>query len=600
MRLFFLFSCFLIGLGTLGAQSDSLHFRYDTSGFYLNGKPFQIWSGEMHFQRIPRLYWRDRLMKAKAMGLNTVATYVFWNALEPQHGKWNFQEQNDLRAFIQEAKGVGLYVILRPGPYACAEWDFGGLPAWLLAKPGIRVRSTDPAYLQPALNYINQIAEIIRPLQVSRGGNILMVQVENEFGSYGKDPAYLLALRDAWRANEIDVPLSTSDGASKDMLTNGSIPGCVVGLDPGVNANDFATAKKYRPDVPAFCAEYYPGWLTHWGEPWARGDSAETLRDLEWLIKNKKSWNLYVLHGGTNFGFYAGANMGKAYQPDITSYDYDAPVREDGTLTPRYFAIRKLLQKYCANPLPELPKNMVKVELHNIEVRPYSHWRNHLQTCIESDTLQTMEQLGQNFGLVLYRHTFQGARQGTLAAPGVHDYATVYLDGRYIGAFDRSQNQFELEIALADSLGQGHTLEILVEGMGRINYGRAMTDPKGMTKPLTLGGQAISGWQQCPVPLDGNYMDQLSPDDHHAGSPGQFFRGSFYLATLGDTYLDVSDWDKGYVWVNGHNLGRYWKRGPQQRLYCPAAFMRRGKNDIIVFDLHKIQAGTLRGVLSLE
>ncbi len=597
----FLCACFLQA-PICQAQNAKHTFQYDSTGFLLDGKPFQIWSGEMHFQRIPRLYWRDRLLKAKALGLNTVATYVFWNALEPQRGKWNFRDQNDLAAFIREAKSVGLYVILRPGPYACAEWDFGGLPAWLLAKPNIRVRTADPAFLQPAINYLNQISEIILPHQITRGGNVIMVQVENEYGSYGKDAPYLLALRDAWRANGLEVPLNTSDGPSKDMLNNGSIPGCVVGLDPGANAADFATAKKYRPDVPAFCAEYYPGWLTHWGEPWARADTLELLKDLTWLIENKKSWSLYVLHGGTNFDFYAGANFSVTYQPDITSYDYDAPIREDGTLTPKYFAIRRLLARTLKQELPALPKPVIKMEFAPFQLTPFCTVFDHLPRPIASEQPKTMEALGQNFGFVLYRTALDGPTRGTIEVPGLHDYATVYLDGQYITTLDRTKNQYT--IALPETDLPSKQLDIFVEGMGRINYGREMTDPKGILGQVTLNGQELKNWQMFSLPMDTAYLNTLKPGNlapvYGVNQPGRFFKGSFYMATLGDTYLDMSDWEKGVVWVNGHNLGRYWNRGPQKHLYLPGAFMRKGENKVMIFDLHKKEAGSIKGVLSLE
>lgn len=576
-------------------------FTYDSAGFYLNGAPFRIWSGEMHFQRIPRLYWRDRLLKAKALGLNTVATYVFWNAIEARPGRWNFQEENDLAAFIREAKSVGLYVILRPGPYACAEWDFGGLPSWLLSKPDIKIRCSDPDYLKPALNYITHIADIIQPYQVTRGGNILMVQVENEYGSYGNDAAYLLALRDAWRNNGIDVPLYTSDGATPYMLEAGSIPGCIVGLDPGAGENDFKQAKLSRPDVPAFCGEYYPGWLTHWGEKWARADTTELLRDLEWLIKHEKSWNLYVLHGGTNFGFYAGANFSDVYQPDITSYDYDAPVREDGSLTPKYYAIRRLLARYGKEAQPALPAPAIRMEINPIEMTPFCSIFDKLPQPLASPQPKPMEQFGQDYGFILYRTTLLGHHAGKLTVTDLHDYATVYLDGKYIGVLDRSKKVQSIE--LPQNTPPGSRLDILVEGMGRINYGAQMIDTKGITNRVTLNGMTLMNWQVYPLPMDRNFISGLSspcPAGDYDNQPGRFFKGSFYMATLGDTYLDMSGWEKGVVWVNGHNLGRYWNIGPQQRLYLPGAWMQKGRNEIIVFDLHKKTAGTIRGVLSLE
>jgi beta-galactosidase len=584
----------------LSAQQAS-SFTFDTSGFYLNGQPFQIWSGEMHFQRIPRMYWHDRLLKAKAMGLNTVATYVFWNALEPQAGHWNFQENNDLSAFVHEAQKLGLYVILRPGPYACAEWDFGGLPWWLLAKPGIKVRCSDPDYLQPALHYIQRLSEIVRPLQISKGGNVLMVQVENEYGSYGNDREYLQALRNAWKEGGIDVPLYTADGATPYMLEAGSIPGCVAGLDPGANPADFAQARRSRPEVPAFCSEYYPGWLTHWGESWARTDTVELIRDLEWLIRNKKSWNLYVVHGGTNFGFYAGANWGEGYEPDITSYDYDAPIREDGSLTVKYDAIRRLLSRYSANPPPAPPAPVIRMQLNDLPVQRIASVFDRLPEAIHSAQPKPMEQYGQDFGFILYRTQLTGHHIGKLTVTDLHDYANVYLDGRYIGSLDRTQKKQTIDLPVTDP--PGGRLDILVEGMGRINFGQHLIDPKGITERVTLNGMTLMNWEVFKLPMDKAYVSGLPAESAPAGTdiqPGQFFKGSFNLATRGDTYLDLSGWEKGVVWVNGHNLGRFWKKGPQQRLYLPGAYQILGKNEIVVFDLHRTSDGVVKSALTLD
>ncbi len=577
-------------------------FVYDTSGFYLHGKPFRIWSGEMHFQRIPRIYWRDRLLKAKAMGLNTVATYVFWNALEPRPGQWDFSGNNDLAAFLRLAQDVGLYVFIRPGPYACAEWDFGGLPAWLLAKPGIKVRCSDPDYLRAALKYVRKLAAVIAPFQVNRGGNVLMLQVENEYGSFGNDRAYLTALRDAWRAGDIRIPLSTGDGATPYMLEAGSLPGCVVGLDPGSNAGDFAQAKRARPDVPAFCSEYYPGWLTHWGEKWQRVDTVELLRDLEWLIENKKSWNLYVLHGGTNWGFYAGANFSDTYQPDVTSYDYDAPIREDGSLTPKYWAIRRLLARYQPGEaaLPAPPAPLPQIEIPDIAMQNYCSVFNQLPKPMQSSQPKPMEQFGQYFGFILYRTQLTGHHSGKLTLTDLHDYALVYLDGQYIGALDRSQKQQTIDLPKTDP--PARQLDIFVEGMGRINYGQRLLDPKGITDRVTLNGMTLMNWQVFNLPMETKFIESLRPDDRSPWrtQPGQFFKGAFNLSTLGDTYLDLSGWHKGVVWVNGHNLGRYWNIGPQQRLFLPAAFLRLGANEVIVFDLQRVEPAPLFGTRSLE
>jgi beta-galactosidase GanA len=571
-------------------------FHVDTAGFYLNKAPFVLWSGEMHFQRIPRQYWRDRLLKAKAMGLNTVSTYVFWNAMEPSRGKWNFQDQNDLPAFLREAQAVGLYVLVRPGPYVCAEWDMGGLPAWLLRNPDIRLRSTDPRYLQPALNYLDKICQLVQPFQITRGGNVLMMQVENEFGSYGKDPDYLRALRNALRDFGIEIPLFTADGPGEEMLKNGGVAGCVVGLDPGASPAHFAIAHRIRPEVPAFCSEYYPGWLTHWGEKWARTDTTELLRDLEWLIKNRKSWNLYVFHGGTNFDFYAGANFGANYQPGVTSYDYDAPLREDGTYTAKYHAIRRLLAKYSQDSLPPLPALPFRVDLYPIPMHPFAGLLDTLPKPTEAADPQTMEQLGQNFGAVLYRHNLAPGPAATLAFTGLHDYGMVYLQDSLIGVIDRTKGQSRLDLP---ARAAASTLNILVEGMGRINYGHLLADAKGLVGSVKLDTALLKGWSHVPIPFDKTWRAGLLPTANPGSGP-LLFRGTLAMATLGDTYLDLSDWEKGLVWVNGRLLGRYWNWGPQQRLYLPGAFLRKGNNEILILDWHRRKPATLTGKATLE
>jgi hypothetical protein len=320
--------------------------------------PFRIMAGEIHYQRIPREYWADRLAKVKAAGLNTVGTYVFWNALEPEPGQWDLSGGNDLAAFIRTAQRLGLWVIVRPGPYACAEWDFGGLPAWLLRTPDIKVRCSDPRFLAACESYVLKIGEIIRDLQVHRGGPVLMVQVENEYGSFGNDRDYLFALKGFWDKAGIEVPLFTADGATPHMLEAGSLPGAAIGLDPGTNEKHFAEAERLERGVPVFCSELYPGWLTHWGEEWARVKTEDVLRDLGWLLDNGKSFSLYMFHGGTNFGFFAGANFSDRYQPDVTSYDYDAPLDEAGRPTPKYHAIRDRLARHQpkGEKLPDLPE----------------------------------------------------------------------------------------------------------------------------------------------------------------------------------------------------------------------------------------------------
>jgi len=584
--------------GLAGQQRD---FRLGEKDFLLNGKPFRIMAGEIHFQRIPREYWADRLMKVKAAGLNTVGTYVFWNALEPEPGQWDLTAGNDLAAFIRTAQRMGLWVIVRPGPYACAEWDFGGLPAWLLRTPDIKVRCSDPRYLAACESYISKLGEVLGDLQVQRGGPVLMVQVENEYGSFGNDRDYVLALKGFWNKAGLEVPLYTADGATPYMLEAGSLPGAAIGLDPGTNEKDFAEAARLERGVPVFCSELYPGWLTHWGEDWARVKTEDFLPDLRWLLDHGKSFSLYMFHGGTNFGFTAGANFSDKYQPDVTSYDYDAPLDEAGRPTPKYFAIRDLLARYQpqGTVLPDLPEPLPAITIQEIDFDESASVFDNLPPAVRSPQPGPMESYGQNCGFILYRTKLLGHRGGKLVATDLHDYATVYADGRYVGAIDRTKGEATgLDIPKAEPANE--TIDILVEAMGRINYGPRLLDRKGITDRVTLNNMTLMGWDVHPLPMDEDYMRQIRFGRRPAERSGNFFRGTFDLRKVGDTYLDMSGWAKGVVWVNGRNLGRYWEIGPQKRLYCPAPFLRQGANEIVIFDLHVLRPPRVAGFTKLE
>ena len=585
-------------LPRLGGQARD--FRLGESEFLLNGKPFRIMAGEIHYQRIPREYWADRLMKVKAAGLNTVGTYVFWNALEPEPGQWDFSAGNDLAAFIRTAQRVGLWVIVRPGPYACAEWDFGGLPAWLLRTPDIKVRCSDPRYLEACESYVLKLGEVLRDLQVHRGGPVLMVQVENEYGSYGNDRDYMLALKGFWDKAGIEVPLYTADGATPYMLEAGSLPGAAIGLDPGTNEKHFAEAARLERGVPVFCSELYPGWLTHWGEEWARVKTEDVLPDLRWLLDHGKSFSFYMFHGGTNFGFMAGANFSDKYEPDVTSYDYDAPLNEAGRPTPKYFAIRDLLSRYQpkGTKLPDQPEPLAAITIPRIELDESASVFDNLPPAVRCAQPGPMESYGQNHGFILYRTKLLGHRGGKLTVTDVHDYATVFADGRPIGTIDRTKSETALDVPKAEPANE--TVDILVEAMGRINYGPRLLDRKGITERVTLNNMTLMGWDVHPLPMDGEYLERLKFGRRPADRPANFFRGRFDLQNVGDTYLDMSGWKKGVVWINGRNLGRYWDRGPQRRLFCPAPFLKPGTNEIVVFDLHALKPASIAGFRDLE
>jgi beta-galactosidase len=331
----FLMALLLSGV-TTEAQKSKHTFRFGETEFLLDDQPFQIISGELHPARIPAEYWLHRIRMAKAMGCNTISVYIFWNFHESEEGIYDFSTGNhNLGEFIKKVQDEDMWIIIRPGPYVCAEWELGGIPPYLLRIPDIRLRCMDTRYMAAAERYITRLAEEIRPYLITRGGPILMIQIENEYGSFANDRNYLLRLKEVWKANGIDVPTFTGDGPTTHMLEAGTLPGSAVGLDSGRSTEDFELASKMNPGVPVFSSETYPGWLTHWGEEWARPDTLRLLKEVEFLMDNRKSFNFYMIHGGTNFGFTAGANSGgRGYEPDVTSYDYDAPVNEQGVATP--------------------------------------------------------------------------------------------------------------------------------------------------------------------------------------------------------------------------------------------------------------------------
>jgi beta-galactosidase len=604
MSKLFLIFIFVTALNiSLFGQNNKHSFTLSKTEFLLDNKPFQIISGEIHPARVPVEYWRNRIQMAKAMGCNTIAAYIFWNYHETEPGVFDFQTGNhNIARFIRIVQEEGMFLMLRPGPYVCAEWDFGGLPSYLLAIPDIRVRCMDPRYTEAVERYIRTLALQVKDLQVILGGPILMVQVENEYGSYGNDRTYMKWLQEVWRKCGIEVPFYTSDGATPYMLEAGTLPGAAIGLDPGSEAKHFEQATLKNPEVPSFCSELYPGWLTHWGEKWQRPDTADLLKDVKWLMDNKKSFNFYVIHGGTNFGYWAGANAfgPTQYQPDVTSYDYDAPINEMGQATPKYDALRKLMAKYlpAKQKLPPLPTPMPVIEIPEMNAWTSASVWDNLTEAIRSPQPKPMEMLGQTAGFILYRTSLIGHKKGKLRITDLHDYATVFVDGKYIGKLDRSKAENILELPASTTANP--RLDILVEGMGRINFAEYMIDRKGITERVSLNGMTLMDWQIYTFPFDEDYLSSLKFSQAESKLPGTFFKSEFELTVTGDTYMDLSQWEKGVVWVNGHNLGRYWNIGPQKQLYCPAPWLKKGKNEIVVFDLHTIAPKPVKGVKAME
>ena len=594
---------FCLTILQLKTDAQSKHiFSLSKTDFLLDGKPFQIISGEMHPARIPREYWRQRIQMAKAMGCNTIAAYIFWNYHETSEGQFDFKTGNrDIATFIKICQEEKMWVLLRPGPYVCAEWDLGGLPPYLLKYPDIKLRCMDPRYMEAAERYVNKLAKEVVSLQCINGGPILMVQVENEYGSYGNDKNYLEMLRKFWVQQGIKVPFYTADGPTAFMLDAGHIKGTAIGLDSGSSDADFDQAKKSDPDVPSFSSETYPGWLTHWGEKWQRPDTNDLKKEMEYLLKNKKSFNLYVIHGGTNFGFSAGANAFSPtqYQPDITSYDYDAPINEQGQATAKYFMLRNLIAKYVDYTIPPVPAEVKTIEIPAIGMKYATTIWNRLPPPVRIAQPVPMEFLAQYQGMMLYRTKLVGHKKGKLKIWEPHDYAIVMLNGKFIDTVYRDGGNWTVD--LPETNVEYPVLDILVEGMGRINFAQFMIDRKGITDRVTLNGMTLMDWEQFKLPMDAGFVQQASSQDRgYDDRPGRFFTGEFDLKETGDTYFDMSKFFKGMVYVNGQVLGRYWNIGPQQRLYCPASWLKKGRNEIIVFDMLQIEAGVVAGRKTLE
>lgn len=587
----------LCSLGIALALAAGVPHRFEAGegAFLLDGRPFLIRSGEMHYPRVPRACWRDRMRKMRAMGLNTLCTYVFWNLHEPAPGRFDFSGNLDLAAYLRTAQEEGLFVILRPGPYICSEWEFGGLPAWLLNLPGLQVRTKDPRFLEAADRYLARVGREVAGLQVDRGGPILMVQVENEYGSFGTDAAYKDAIRRSVEAARFTVPRYTSDGPGKAMLEGGAFPDLlpVVNFEAGPHPEGaFQALDAFRKGIPRMCGEYWTGWFDHYGEEHHRTDPREGAAGIAWMLRNGVSFNLYMFHGGTSFGFMNGANMGRRYAPDTTSYDYDGMLDEAGRPTAKFFAYREVIRAALGpgETLPDLPAPRPTIEVPPFAFTESAPLDALLKAPIPGADPAPMEALGQAYGYVLYRHPVAQARRDVLEAAGVRDYALVYQGSRSFGTLDRRLGQRALDV----DLRAGEDLSFLVENSGRINFDRAMLDErKGLEGPVRLGDDELKGWNQFPLPLED--LAPLAFKPGWAPAPA-FHRGAFTLREPGDTFLDTRGWGKGQVFVNGHNLGRLWRIGPARTLFCPASFLRAGANEVIVLELEDHGARTLRGL----
>ena len=583
------------------AESSTHRFGVQGDRFVLDGNPFQIISGELHYERIPREYWRDRLKKARAMGLNTISTYVFWNVHEPRPGVYNFRDGADVAAFIRMAQEEGLYVILRPGPYSCAEWDLGGFPAWLLADPNIVLRSTDEKFLAPAERWLQRLGQELAPLQITRGGPIIAVQVENEYGSFGNDKQYLKRIVGALRSAGLgEAMLYTADGG--DELAAGTLQQlpAVVNFGPGDAKEEFAKLQKFRPGQPMMSGEYWDGWFDHWGHAHEKTNAGQQAQELDWILNQGYSINLYMFHGGTSFGFMNGANWDQNnYESDVTSYDYDSPVSESGALTEKYFAFRNVIAKHRPEAtVPDPPPALPVIEIPEFELDESAPLWANLTEPRSVERPKNMESLGQSYGYILYRTKLKQEASGELVLPELRSYARVFVGRKLAGVVDRRKKQDRLQL----DARPGDVLDILVEGTGRINFGVELRNERqGINGVVTLAGRELTGWQVFCLPMDDLTKLQFHQSLKNTPVGPAFYRGHFDLKRTGDTFLDTRGWGKGAAWVNSHALGRFWNLGPQQTLYMPAPWLKTGSNEIIVFTqqqpkdpfLHSLRAPVL-------
>ena len=583
------------------AQTTARKFEAGKNTFLLDGKPFVVKAAELHYTRIPQAYWDHRIEMCKALGMNTICIYIFWNIHEQEEGKFDFTGQNDIAAFCRAAQKHGMYVIIRPGPYVCAEWEMGGLPWWLLKKKDVALRTLDPYYMERVGIFMKEVGKQLAPLQVNKGGNIIMVQVENEYGSYGTDKPYVSAVRDLVRESGFtDVPLFQCDWSS--TFQRNGLDDLVWTINFGTGANIDAQFKKLqeaRPNAPLMCSEFWSGWFDHWGRKHETRDAETMVSGIKDMLDRHISFSLYMTHGGTTFGHWGGANS-PAYSAMCSSYDYDAPISEAGWATPKYYKLREMMMQYAdsAQVIPDVPAAYPVIEIPEFELKEVAPLFDNLPEPKLSEDIKPMEQFDQGWGTILYRTSLPEVKEGTtLLIDEVHDWAQVYADGKLLGRLDRRRGQNSLVLP---SLQKGTRLDILVEAMGRVNFDVAIHDRKGITNKVELltetDKKELKNWEVYSFPVDYDFAESKKYAEGEKLDAPAYYRATFELDRVGDVFLDMQTWGKGMVWVNGKAMGRFWKIGPQQTLFMPGCWLKKGKNEIIVLDLLGPEKATVSGL----
>ncbi len=602
MKKYFILFAFLATLIiSCSEKPKTIHtFHIGDENFLLDSNRLQIRCGEIHFSRVPKEYWQHRLKLCKAMGMNTVCAYLFWNYHEFEEGKFDWEDQRDVVKFCQLAQEEGLWVILRPGPYTCAEWEMGGLPWWLLKNEDIKLRSTDSIFVAKSRAWLKEVGRVLGPMQITQGGPIIMTQVENEYGYYSNDAEYMGLMRQALLDAGFDVPLFACNPpfALKKGFREDLFQVVNFGSNP---ENGFKALRKVQPKGPLMCGEFYPGWFDTWGIPHHFGNTERYLKDLEYMLENNASFSIYMAHGGTTFGTWAGCD--RPFKPDISSYDYDAPISEAGWTGEKFMKTRELMSKYLlpGEELPEIPAPLPVISIPEFEINQTAPVFSNLPAAKKDAEPRNMEVYNQGRGLVNYRINIPSGEETELNATEVRDFAWVFLDGEQIGVMDRRNRSFKVKIPKREKEAQ---LDILLYPMGRVNFGVEVHDRKGLHSPVVLVDNKrdttlLKNWEIFNMDISDEMIAGLKWEEGKTDKPA-FWKGSFNLAETGDVFLDVSTWGKGILWVNGHMMGRFWNIGPTQTMFVPGAWLKEGDNEIIVLDLLSPQKPVIAGLKKPE